>query len=209
MGKSYGNFITLDEFFEGTHPLLEQPYSPMTIRFFILMAQYRSTLDFSNAALQASERALQRMLEGHKRLLELKPSETSTISLDGLKEKMYEAMDDDLNTPIVIGLLFDVCRLINQVNDGNATATQADIDRMKDMFQTFLFDILGVTGGNSVDAAANLRPYEEAVDLLLQIRAESKAKKDWATSDLIRNRLAEIGFAVKDTKDGFEWSLNK
>jgi cysteinyl-tRNA synthetase len=209
MGKSYGNFITLDEFFEGTHPLLEQPYSPMTIRFFILMAQYRSTLDFSNAALQASERALQRMLEGHKRLLELKPAETSTISLDGLKEKMYEAMDDDLNTPIVIGLLFDVCRLINQVNDGNATATQADIDRMKDMFQTFLFDILGVTGGNSVDAAANLRPYEEAVDLLLQIRAESKAKKDWATSDLIRNRLAEIGFAVKDTKDGFEWSLNK
>jgi cysteinyl-tRNA synthetase len=209
MGKSYGNFITLDEFFEGTHPLLEQPYSPMTIRFFILMAQYRSTLDFSNAALQASERALQRMLEGHKRLLELKPAETSTISLDGLQEKMYEAMDDDLNTPIVIGLLFDVCRLINQVNDGNATATQADIDRMKDMFQTFLFDILGVTGGNSVDAAANLRPYEEAVDLLLQIRAESKAKKDWATSDLIRNRLAEIGFAVKDTKDGFEWSLNK
>jgi cysteinyl-tRNA synthetase len=209
MGKSYGNFITLDEFFEGTHPLLEQPYSPMTIRFFILMAQYRSTLDFSNAALQASERAMQRMLDGHKRLLELKPSETSTISLDGLKEKMYEAMDDDLNTPIVIGLLFDVCRLINQVNDGNATATQADIDRMKDMFQTFLFDILGVTGGNSVDAAANLRPYEEAVDLLLQIRAESKAKKDWATSDLIRNRLAEIGFAVKDTKDGFEWSLNK
>jgi cysteinyl-tRNA synthetase len=209
MGKSYGNFITLDEFFEGTHSLLEQPYSPMTIRFFILMAQYRSTLDFSNAALQASERAMQRMLDGHKRLLELKPSETSTISLDGLKEKMYEAMDDDLNTPIVIGLLFDVCRLINQVNDGNATATQADIDRMKDMFQTFLFDILGVTGGNSVDAAANLRPYEEAVDLLLQIRAESKAKKDWATSDLIRNRLAEIGFAVKDTKDGFEWSLNK
>lgn len=209
MGKSLGNFITLDEFFTGSHKLLTQAYTPMTIRFFILQAQYRSTVDFSNEALQASEKALQRMLEGWKRLQELKPSEVSTVDVSGYHAKCYEAMDDDLNTSIVIAHLFDACRVINQVNDGHATATAQDIETLKDLFNTFLVDILGVrtelvAGTGNADA---LRPFEEAVDLLLQIRSESKAKKDWATSDLIRNRLAEIGFDVKDTKDGFEWTL--
>lgn len=211
MGKSLGNFITLDEFFNGSHKLLTQAYSPMTIRFFILQAQYRSTVDFSNEALQASEKALQRMLEGWKRLQELKASDTSTIDTSSLKDKCYEALDDDLNTPIVIAHLFEACRLINQVNDGNATATSQDIDTLKELFNTFLVEILGihtelVAGTGSSDV---MRPFEEAVDLLLQIRSESKAKKDWATSDLIRNRLTEIGFDVKDTKDGFEWSIRK
>ena len=211
MGKSLGNFITLDEFFTGSHKLLIQAYSPMTIRFFILQAQYRSTLDFSNEALQASEKALQRMLEGWKRLQELKASDASTIDVSPLKAKCYEALDDDLNTPIVIAHLFEACRLINQVNDGNATATADDINMLKELFDTFLVDILGirtelVAGAESADA---LRPFEQAVDLLLEIRRESKAKKDWATSDLIRNRLTEIGFDVKDTKDGFEWSVKK
>lgn len=211
MGKSLGNFITLDEFFNGSHKLLTQAYSPMTIRFFILQAQYRSTVDFSNEALQASEKALQRMLEGWKRLQELKASDTSTIDTSSLKDKCYEALDDDLNTPIVIAHLFEACRLINQVNDGNATATSQDIDTLKELFNTFLMEILGirtelVAGTGSSDV---MRPFEEAVDLLLQIRSESKAKKDWATSDLIRNRLTEIGFDVKDTKDGFEWSIRK
>ena len=209
MGKSLGNFITLDEFFTGSHKLLTQAYTPMTIRFFILQAQYRSTVDFSNEALQASEKALQRMLEGWKRLQELKPSEVSTVDVSGYHAKCYEAMDDDLNTSIVIAHLFDACRAINQVNDGHASATAQDIETLKDLFNTFLVDILGVrtelvAGTGNADA---LRPFEEAVDLLLQIRSESKAKKDWATSDLIRNRLAEIGFDVKDTKDGFEWTL--
>ncbi len=211
MGKSLGNFITLDEFFTGSHRLLTQPYSPMTIRFFILQAQYRSTLDFSNEALQASEKALQRMLEGWKRLQELKPDETSTIDVASLKTKCYEALDDDLNTPIVIAHLFEACRQINQVNDGNATATAADIEELKALFDTFLVEILGirteiVAGTGSTDA---LRPFEDAVDLLLEMRREAKAQKDWATSDLIRNRLSEIGFDIKDTKDGFEWSLKK
>ena len=209
MGKSLGNFITLDEFFTGSHKLLTQAYSPMTIRFFILQAQYRSTLDFSNEALQAAEKALQRMLDGWKRLQELKASEASTIDVSGFETKCYEALDDDLNTSIVISHLFDACRLINQVNDGNATATAQDIDTLKKLFNTFLVEILGirteiVAGTGSGDA---LRPFEDAVDLLLQIRSEAKSKKDWATSDLIRNRLSEIGFNIKDTKDGFEWSL--
>ena len=211
MGKSLGNFITLDEFFTGSHPLLEQPYSPMTIRFFILQAQYRSTVDFSNEALQGSEKALKRMLEGYRRLMDLKPSETSTIDVAGLESLCYEALDDDLNTPIVIAHLFEACRLINQVNDGTASATQADIDALKALFQTFLVDILGISTdiAGASEGNASLRPFEEAVELLLEIRGEAKARKDWATSDLIRNRLAEIGFDVKDTKDGFEWSVKQ
>lgn len=209
MGKSLGNFITLDEFFTGSHKLLTQAYSPMTIRFFILQAQYRSTLDFSNEALQGSDKALQRMLEGWKRLNELKPSETGTVDIKGLREKCYEALDDDLNTPVVIAHLFDACRLINQVNDGNATITAADLDELKDIFKTFLIDILGIRTEIGPAAAGDdvMRPFEGAVDLLLEIRKEAKARKDWATSDLIRDRLKEIGFDVKDTKDGFEWSV--
>ncbi|MBE6319137.1 MAG: cysteine--tRNA ligase [Bacteroidales bacterium] len=212
MGKSLGNFITLDEFFTGSHELLTQPYSPMTIRFFILQAQYRSTVDFSNEALQASEKALNRMLEGWKRLQDLTPSEKSSIDVSGYEAKCYEAMDDDLNTSIVISHLFDACRLINQVNDGKATATAEDIDSLKKLFNTFLIDILGIrtemiAGGEKNGDA--LRPFEQAIDLLLEMRRTAKANKDWATSDLIRDRLAQIGFDVKDTKDGFEWSVKK
>lgn len=210
MGKSLGNFITLDEFFTGSHPLLTQAYSPMTIRFFILQAQYRSTVDFSNEALQASEKAYARMLEGYRRLNGLKPSETSAVTAEiaGIEEKCYEALDDDLNTPIVIAHLFDACRIVNMINDGKASATADDIMHLRNIFKVFLFDILGMRDEmSSSDNASALKPFEEAVDLLLTIRGEAKAKKDWATSDLIRNRLSEIGFNIKDTKDGFEWSL--
>lgn len=209
MGKSYGNFITLDQFFKGDHPKLEQPYSPMTIRFFILQAQYRSTLDFSNEALQAAEKALNRMLEGYSRLQDLHPSDKSTIDVSSLRAKCYEALDDDLNTPMVIAHLFEACRLINQVKDGHATATAEDIEELKSLFNTFLIDILGIRTeiGGSGDVAKAIKPFEDAVDLLLDMRAKAKASKDWATSDLIRNRLTEIGFEIKDTKDGAEWTL--
>lgn len=212
MGKSLNNFITLDQFFTGNHPALEQPYSPMTIRFFILQAQYRSTLDFSNAALQASEKALNRMLEGYRRLQELTPSDESTIDVKDLRRKCYEAMDDDLNTPIVIANLFEACRIINQVKDGKAKASAEDIAELKSLFDTFLIDILGIRTVMVESASADgdsLRPFEDAVDLLLDMRSKAKAAKDWATSDFIRDRLSEIGFDVKDTKDGFEWSLKK
>ncbi len=210
MGKSLGNFITLDEFFTGSHPLLEQAYSPMTIRFFILQAHYRGTVDFSNEALQASEKALGRMLEGYRRLQELKASDKSTIDVSGIRQKCYDAIDDDMNTPMVIAYLFDALRLVNQVKDGNATATQADIDELKSVFDTFLVEILGIRTemAGSADNSEVMRPFEEAVDLLLEMRAKAKANKDWATSDLIRDRLAEMGFTVKDTKDGVEWSLS-
>ncbi len=208
MGKSLGNFITLDEFFTGNHKLLEQAYSPMTIRFFILMAHYRGTVDFSNDALKAAEKAYERMMDGWKRLNELKAGDTTTVDLnvEELDKKCHEAMNDDLNTPTVIANLFDACRAINLVNDGKATISQADLDALKEVFKVFLFDILGVRDVAS-SGDVNLKPYEEAVDLLLQIRKNAKDNKDWTTSDLIRNRLAEIGFDVKDTKDGFEWKV--
>ncbi len=213
MGKSLGNFITLDEFFTGSHPLLTQAYSPMTIRFFILQAHYRGTVDFSNEALQGAEKALQRMTEGYKRLMSLKPSDTSTVDISGIKAACYEAMDDDLNTPMVIAQLFDLCKVINQVNDGNAKATQADIDEMKAIMDTFLVEILGIKpdGGLSSEAAEGdgnkMKPFEDAVELLLEMRSKAKASKDWATADALRDKMSEIGFNVKDTKEGFEWSL--
>ncbi len=211
MGKSLGNFITLDEFFTGSHPLLTQAYTPMTIRFFILQAQYRSTVDFSNEALQASEKALDRMLEGWRRVADLKGTNTSTVTAEiaDLEQKCYDALNDDLNTPIVIAHLFEAVGIINRVADGHATATAADIDALKALFQTFLFDILGMRP-EAADLGGDekaLEPYRGAVDLLLQVRAEAKAKKDWATSDLIRDRLAALGFNVKDTKSGVEWSV--
>ncbi|MCC8113008.1 MAG: cysteine--tRNA ligase [Bacteroidales bacterium] len=211
MGKSLGNFITLDEFFSGNHKLLTQAYSPMTIRFFILQAHYRGTVDFSNEALQASEKALQRMLDGYRRLQELKPSDSTSAGIDiaELERKCYEAMDDDLNTPMVIANLFEACRIINQVNDGKATLSAADLDALKRLMDTFLVEILGIRtelmeGQGGTDA---LKPFEQAIDLLLEIRSQAKANKDWATSDRIRNRLSEIGFDVKDTKTGAEWTL--
>ncbi len=209
MGKSLGNFITLDEFFTGTHPLLSQAYSPMTIRFFILQAHYRGTVDFSNEALQGAEKALQRMLDGYRRLQQLKPSDKSTVDVSGLMAKCYEAMDDDLNTPILLAHLFEACGIVNKINDGLETATAEDIATLREVFDTFLIDILGIrvenAGGDGTKS--DMKPFEDAVDLLLEMRSKAKAEKDWTTSDLIRDRLAAIGFDVKDTKNGFEWSL--
>ena len=207
MGKSLGNFITLEQFFTGDHPALTQAYSPMTIRFFILQAHYRGTVDFSNEALQAAEKALERILDGWHRLNTLAAAPQSSAPLDNYRQRCADAMNDDLNTPTVIATLFDACKVINQANDGNATLSQADIDELKSVFQTYLFDVLGIrddaAGGDSV----NLEPYRQAVDLLLEMRRTAKANKDWATSDLIRDKLSEFGFEVKDTKDGFEWKV--
>ena len=207
MGKSLGNFITLEQFFTGDHPALTQAYTPMTIRFFILQAHYRGTVDFSNEALQAAEKALERILDGWHRLNGLTAAAQTSIKLDNYRQRCAEAMNDDLNTPTVIATLFDACKVINQANDGNATLSQADIDELKSVFQTYLFDVLGIRddaeGGDSV----NLEPYRQAVDLLLEMRRTAKANKDWATSDLIRDKLSEFGFEVKDTKDGFEWKV--
>ena len=206
MGKSLGNFITLDQFFTGDHASLTQAYAPMTIRFFILQAHYRSTVDFSNEALQAAEKGLARLMEAYSHLKKIQPAATSSVEVKGLREKCYEAMNDDLNSPIVISHLFDAARSINAVKDGKATLSAADLQELRDTFQLFLFEILGMkdeaaAGGNSYEA------FGKAVDLLLAIRQQAKANKDWATSDKIRNELTALGFKIKDTKEGAEWTL--
>lgn len=209
MGKSLGNFITLDEFFQGKHELLTQAYSPMTIRFFILQAHYRSTVDFSNEALQAAEKGLERLLEGLRNLENIVPSATTTgIQPQGLREKCTEAMNDDLNTPIVISHLFDATRMINTIVDKKATISAEDLEELKSVFHLFVFDLLGLTAQTENNAARE-EAYGKVVDMLLEQRMQAKANKDWATSDKIRDHLATLGFEVKDTKDGFSWKLNK
>lgn len=207
MGKSYNNFITLEQFFDGTHPLLEQAYAPMVIRFFILQAQYRSTVDFSNAALQAAEKALQKITDGYRRLQNLLPAEKSSIEVPDFLTACYEAMDDDLNTPQVIAQLFEACKTINSASDGSVKLSAEDITKLRHLFDVFLIELLGVKVGNEGENAGAAKAYEGAVDLLMEIRKNAKSQKDWATSDLIRDKLADLGFNVKDTKNGVEWSL--
>ena len=209
MGKSYNNFINLSEFFAGSHPLLEQPYSPMTIRFFILQAHYRSTVDFGNEALQASEKGLSRLLEAWDNLGRITASECSSVDVSGLRTKCYDAMNDDLNTPIVISHLFDATRIINQVADKKATLSAADLAELKEVFSLFLFDILGIRAEQGGDNSGREEAFGKVVDMLLEQRAIAKANKDWATSDKIRNELSALGFEIKDTKEGCTWKLNK
>jgi len=205
MGKSLGNFITLEQFFTGHHPLLTQAFSAMTIRFFILQAHYRSTVDFSNEALQASEKGLERMLEAYARLQHLMASPASTVDVKGLRRRCEEAMCDDLNTPVVISNLFDANKAINTVADGKGTLSGEDIEELKTTYKLFIEDILGLQQENVADKSKDA--YRKAIDLLLNIRLQAKQNKDWATSDRIRNELTEYGFTIKDTKEGFEWSV--
>ena len=208
MGKSYNNFITLEQFFKGEHPLLKKAWSPMTIRFFILTAHYRSTVDFSNDALEAAEKGYQRLQEAYNRLQSLSAGKETTVEVAGLRNRCAEAMDDDLNSPIVISHLFDSARAINTVHDGKGTISEADLKELREVWQTYAIDILGLRlQADSGMEEETLRAYKGAVDLLLQMRLEAKQQKDWATSDKIRNTLTELGFRIKDTKDGFEWEV--
>ena len=210
MGKSYQNFINLNEFFHGSHKLLTQAYTPMTIRFFILQAHYRSTVDFSNEALQAAEKGLQRITEAIGNLNRIVPAQvTNGIEVKGLREKCYEAMNDDLNTPIVIAGLFEAARMINSVVDRKATISAVDLEEMKAVFRTFFYELLGMKAESDENRKAREEAYGKVVDMVLERRRQAKADKDWATSDKIRNDLTAWGFEIKDTKDGFTWKLNK
>ena len=209
MGKSYNNFITLEQFYTGQHPLLSKPFSGMVIRFFILQAHYRSTVDFSSEALEAAEKGLQRINEAYARLLKIQPAAASTIDVKGLRERCEEAMSDDLQSATVISHLFDSAKAINTVADGKATLTKEDLDELKDAWKTFAIDILGLRleADNAAAAGQNVEAYKGAVDMLLNMRLEAKRNKDFATSDKIRNELTALGFNIKDGKDSFEWSL--
>lgn len=205
MSKTAGNGFLPKELFTGAHPLLERGYSPMTVRFFMAQSHYRSTLDFSNEALQASEKGFERLMDGYARLQKLQASAVSSVETGSLRSKCEEAMNDDFNTPIVIAHLFEALKAINLVYDGKETISAKDLEELKAVFGAFIEDVLGLkaegetSGGNEA--------YKGAIDLLLNMRLEAKQNKDWTTSDKIRNELTALGFEIKDTKDGFEWKI--
>ena len=204
MGKSLGNFINLEEFFNGTHAKLDRAYSPMTIRFFILQAQYRSTVDFGNEALQAAEKGFTKLMNAMETLENLKNSDSSTYDINELEKNCYAAMDDDFNTPILIAHLFDGVRIINSVKDGKESLTASDLSKMQKLFSDFVTDILGLisakeSGGNDLT--------EEVMELVLKLRGNAKKNKDFSTADLIRDELDKAGIQIKDSREGSSWEI--
>jgi len=205
MSKTAGNGFLPKELFTGAHPLLERGYSPMTVRFFMAQSHYRSTLDFSNEALQASEKGFERLMDGYARLQKLQASATSSVETSNLRSKCEEAMNDDFNTPIAIAHLFDALKAINLIHDGKETISAKDLAELRSVFSAFIEDVLGLKSES--ETSGGNEAYKGAIDLLLNMRLEAKQNKDWATSDKIRNELTALGFEIKDTKDGFEWKI--
>ena len=213
MGKSLGNFITLEQFFTGKHDTLSQAYSPMTIRFFILSAHYRGTVDFSNEALQAAEKGYERLMNGIEDLARIQSSATSDENtkkfVAELRQKCYDAMNDDLMTPAVISNLFEACHLVNTIVDHKAQISADDLQELTDTMKLFAFDILGLQNERGANNDTREEAYGKVVDMVLDLRAKAKAEKNWAVSDQIRDSLAAAGFQVKDTKDGVTWKLDR
>ena len=206
MGKSLGNFITLDQLFSGENDVLEQAYSPMTVRFFILQAPYRSPLDFSHEALQAAEKGHERLMAAIEVLDRLKPSDKNTVNVDELAEKCFQSMNDDLNTPTLISQLFDGVRMINSIAAGHEHIDAANLNKLKKLYHDFVFTILGLKK-ECESAGKDHEVLGKVLDMVMSIRTEAKQKKDWATSDKIRDELKAAGVNVKDTKEGYEWSV--
>ncbi len=207
MGKSLGNFITLREFFTGSHKGLNRAYSPMTIRFFILQAHYRSTLDFSNEALEAAERGLKRLLQGMETLDNLKASATSSADLTALPDKCQEAMNDDFNSPIAIAHLFDAVKVINAVKDSQETLSAPDLDMLRGCFREFVVNIFGLSQEKESGNQKNKEIINGLMDLLLDLRQEARRRKDWVTADKLRDALERLNITVKDGKEGATWEL--
>ncbi len=207
MGKSYNNVIKLTELFSGDHPLLTQAFTPMTVRFFILQTQYRSTLDFSSESLEASEKGLKRLWEAHEILKDLNLSEIESAKDTDLDDKLNKLMDelqiyieDDFNTARVLANLFEIVPVINSFKDGiieKSTISSATLTRMQETFTLYVEDILGLKNEEEVDDQ-----FSGVMDLLVEIRKDAKSKKDFFTSDKIRNQLAELGIEMKDEKEG-------
>ncbi len=206
MGKSLGNFITLDELFSGKHELLEKEYSPMTIRFFLLQAHYRSTLDFSNRALQASEKGLERLLNAYQKIEKLKPEKQGTVDANDLKNKCYAAMYDDLNSPMAIAHLFDGLKIISAIEQEKEKIDAKNLEILKNTYKNFIFDIFGLKY-ESNETEQNDKTLNDVVELLLNVRMKAKENKDFESADFIRNELTKLGITVKDKKDGFEWEM--
>ena len=226
MGKSLGNFITLPQLFSGDHPKLERAYSPMTVRFFILQAHYRGTLDFSNDALLAAEKGLTRVLQAARELYAMAgrkapayaygeesfgtapdscPAESPEVR--AVFEGIYDALCDDMNTPVALAQISEAVRLINSAKAGSVKLGKGDLETLCQIFDDIVFGVLGLKdeGAGGSDGAAKI--IDGLMGMVLEQRAAAKAAKDWATSDHIRDALKALGIQVKDTKDGAEWTI--
>ena len=212
MGKSLGNFITLEQFFTGNHPSLQQAYSPMTIRFFILSAHYRGTVDFSNDALTASQKGLTKLMDGISDMQRINTAENSDSNVHdfiaSLRQKCYDAMNDDLQTPLVISTLFEACHIINTIVDHKANICEEDLNELKSVMELFAFDILGLRAENNATDGRREEAFGKVVDMVLELRKKARSEKNWTVCDRIRDALNAAGFEVKDTKDGCIWKLN-
>jgi cysteinyl-tRNA synthetase len=202
MGKSLGNAFLPHELFNGSHPLLEKGYSPMTVRFFMLQTHYRSTLDFSNDALKAAEKGFERFMKALETLEKIKVSTTSTVDAEMYKQNCFAAMDDDLNTPIALAHLFDAVRQINSVYAGTESIDNSNLTELKKLFHTFAFDIFGLKKENEKSTESL---EENLVSILLELRKEAKENKNYAASDAIRDKLKNIGIEIKDSKEATTW----
>jgi cysteinyl-tRNA synthetase len=203
MGKSLGNFITLNEMFTGTHALLAQPFHPMTVRFFILQAHYRSTLDFSNEALIAAEKALQRLLNAYNSISKIKTSDKTDFPLHDIIQQAFDALNDDLNSPIMIAQLFELVRNINLLLENKQHILQNDLNTLKQFMHDAMFDILGLQELQSND---NKTLTSGLIDLIIEQRLKARAEKNWALSDRLRDQLLNLGIQLKDSKEGTTWS---
>jgi cysteinyl-tRNA synthetase len=207
MGKSLGNAISLEQFFSGEHDLLDKGYHPMTIRFFMLQAHYRSPLDFSNEALQAAEKGLGRLFEGMDTIDRITPSEKSSVDLGKLEKSFFDAMNDDFNSPIAISFLFEGIKAINNVAAGKETMTEKDLKRCGQFYQKTVMEILGLVPDGKGTGDQELSG--ELIKLLLQMRIDARKNKDFDMADRIRDEMTRLGVEVMDTQDGFEWKLNR
>jgi cysteinyl-tRNA synthetase len=212
MGKSYNNFITLDQFFKGEHELLTKPFAPMVIRFFILSAHYRGTVDFSSEALEAAEKGLARLMQGMKDLKRIQVAKGSSPEVEkyvkALPQKLYDAMNDDLQTPIVISELFEACHQVNLLVDRKAKISQADLDSLSETMHLFTEDLLGLTNKSAAGATSEKdKALDKVMQMVLEMRQKAKEEKNWAVSDQIRDELSAAGVIVKDTPAGAVWEV--
>ena len=206
MGRSLGNFITLDQLFEGDHALLEQAYGPMTIRFFILQAHYRSTLDFSNEALQASEKGLIRLLNAVVTLNSIKASDTTSVDVVSLEERCNKAMEDDMNTAKLIGHLLGDVAIIHKLAEGKESISEKELEKLKNIYFSWVFSVLGLELPEESGKASEITG--DLIEMILNLRNDAKSSRDFETADRIRTELTNMGITVKDRKDGSDWEIN-
>lgn len=207
MSKSTGNFILPRDMFTGNNDIFNKPFAPTVVKFFMYQAQYRSILDFSKEALEASEKGFNRLMDAYRSIGGVKTSESSSIDVTRWRQSCYDAMNDDFNSPILIAQLFEAAKFINALLDNNETITEKDLQIVQQTMQDFIFDVLGLVD-IAESSSQDGNKLNEAIQLLIELRDQARANKDFATSDRIRDELQKAGIQLKDGKEGTTFSLN-